>query len=48
MDFKEQQEHETSSSKGKDTVKDVHATSEGTIPVEQLKEFVEDVIKTKK
>ena len=47
LNSKEYQEHEISSSKGKGKVKEVYVTSEGTIPVEQLKEFVEDVIKDK-
>ena len=48
MNFKEQQKRETFSSKGKDKMKKVYVTAEGIILVEQLNEFVEDVIKIKK
>nr|XP_027118595.1 uncharacterized protein LOC113735812 [Coffea arabica] len=48
MKFKEHQEHEILSSKSKDKMKEVYVTAERTIPVEQLKKLVEDVIKEKK
>ena len=48
MNFKEQQEFETSSSKGKNKVKKVHVTTKEAISIEQLKDLVEDRIKAKK
>ena len=48
MNSKKHQERDVSSSKGKDKVKKVYMTAEGTIPVEQLKEFGVEIIKDKK
>ena len=48
MNSKEHYEREVSSSKGENKVKKVYVTAEKTILVEQLKEFVEEVIKDKK